>query len=160
VKFNDLINLIEQQSLTERDKDILATLLVGEAGGEKDYIASMASVMSVVTNRAGGDLSKFVKVATQPKQFSTFNKIQTPQQMDLRISQAKKHPAFAGARNIVDSALKRTLPSVVGSATHYYANKGAEKIKPPFWTKTGSPQPTGQVGSHAFFTNIPYQKIK
>ena len=52
MKFQELVNLLEQADLpppayvqqfdlSDRDKDILATLLVKEAGGERDYISGM-----------------------------------------------------------------------------------------------------------------------
>ena len=63
MKFNNLVKKIleqadippahiQQYDLSERDKNILATLLVKEAGGEKDYVAGMAGVMNVIYNRA------------------------------------------------------------------------------------------------------------
>lgn len=160
MKFSGLLHILEQtySQLSQRDRDILATLLIGEAGGEQDYIAGMAAVMNVITNRAKNDITKFIPVALQRKQFSTFNKIKTQGDMNQRILMAKKHPAYNQALSIVDSALKRTLPPVVGTSTHYYANLGTQKITPPTWTKQGNP--SDQIGSHKFYTNVPYRRVK
>ena len=64
MRFNDIVNSILEQNvsrplLSQRDQDILATLLVREAGGEKDYIAGMAGVMNVIVNRAKKNPANF-----------------------------------------------------------------------------------------------------
>lgn len=162
MRFNRLVAVLIEQNvapgISEKDKDIVAALLIGEAGGEKDYVAGMGAVMNVIVNRANNNPTKFVAVATQPKQFSAFNNIKTTTDMDRVIARAKLHPNFKTARSIVDSAVRKSLPSVVGPSTHYYANLGTQKIAAPKWSKKGTP--VSQVGSHKFLTNIPYKTVK
>lgn len=162
MRFNNLVTALMEQntapSISERDRDIVAALLIGEAGGEKDYVAGMGAVMNVIVNRAKNNPAKFVAVVTQPQQFSAFNNIKTSADMDKAIAKAKLHPNFKTARSLVDSAARKSLPSVVGPSTHYYANLGAQKIAAPRWSKKGTP--TAQVGSHKFLTNIPYRTVK
>ena len=71
MKFNRLVEKILEQvdvpayvqqfDLSDREKDILATLLVKEAGGEKDYITGMAAVMNVIVNRAKNNPREFLR---------------------------------------------------------------------------------------------------
>jgi spore germination cell wall hydrolase CwlJ-like protein len=143
---------IQQYDLPDRDKDILATLLVKEAGGEQDYIAGMAGVMNVIFNRAKGNPRDFVRVAIAPKQFSAFNAVKTPQQMASLIAATKSHKAFNAAKQLVQSAIKGKLSDITSRSTHYFAAAGPSKIKAPKWadpTKT-----TNKIGNHQFYTNI------
>lgn len=162
MKLNDLYKLVIELALpspvakttgpSSRDRDILATLLVKEAGGDADYVSSMAGVMNAVVNRAKRDPSKFVAVATKPRQFSCFDAIKTPQMMDVLIQKTKMHPAYNAALSLVDSALKGKLMDITQGSTHYYANKGINKIKAPYWANPT--KKTNQIGSHQYLKDI------
>lgn len=148
-------SLLEQAgipSLSERDKDILATLLVKEAGGEQDYIAGMAGVMNVINNRAKGNTKDFINQATKKFQFSAFNGITTPQQMNQLIAATRSHKAFKAAREMVDRAVSSKLTDVTSKSTHYYAASGPNKIAPPKWADPA--KKTNKIGHHQFYTGI------
>jgi spore germination cell wall hydrolase CwlJ-like protein len=168
VKLNDLYKLVVELTLpapvskpfmlSARDRDILATLLVREAGGDVDYVSSMAGVMNTVVNRARRDPSKFVAVAVQPQQFSCFNNIKTAQMMDALIQKTKQHSAYSSALSLVDSAVKGKLLDITKGSTHYYANKGTNKIKTPYWAEQN--KETNQIGNHLYYKNIKFKKVK
>jgi len=168
VRLNDLYKLVVELTLpapvskpfvlSARDRDILATLLVREAGGDADYVSSMAGVMNSVVNRAKRDPSKFVAVALQPQQFSCFNSIKTPQMMDALIQKTKQHPAYNSALSLVDSAVKGKLLDITQGSTHYYANKGTNKIKTPYWAEPD--KETNQIGNHLYYKDIKFKRVK
>ena len=166
MRFNDLVKKIleavdlppassayvQQLDLSDRDKNILATLLVKEAGGEKDYIAGMAAVMNVIANRAKNDPREFVRQALRRYQFSAFNDVKTPQQMDQAITNARSHKAYNAAMSMVESAIKGKLTDITGKATHYYAASGPNKIVPPKWADPA--RRTNKIGHHQYFKGI------
>lgn len=161
MKFDNLVNSIIEQtrSLSPFDIDVLAALLVKEAGGERDYIAGMAAVMNTIAARAKKNPANYISVALKPKQFSAFNSIKNQQDLVNVVNQTKKHPNFDAAKDMVISAAAGTLPNLIGPATHYHVTKGPSTVKPS-WT---SPQyggknplatPTTTVGSHTFFSGV------
>lgn len=154
--FNNLVKALLEQAglpvLTDRDKDILATLLVKEAGGEKDYIAGMAGVMNVIQTRAKNNPKDFVNQATKKFQFSAFNAIKTPQQMDQLIAATKTHQAYKAAKEMVEKAIQNKLTDVTAKSTHYYAASGPNKITAPKWADPT--KRTNKIGHHQFYTNI------
>ena len=164
MKFNSLVQQILEQAdipppayvqqfdLSDRDKDLLATLLVKEAGGEKDYIAGMAGVMNVIVNRAKNNPRAFVKQSIRKYQFSAFNDIKTPQQMQELINNTKQHRAFNAAKEMVQKAIQGKLTDVTSKSTHYYASSGPNKIKPPKWADPT--KKTNKIGHHQFYTRI------
>jgi hypothetical protein len=161
VKFDNLVNSILEQAraLSPFDIDVLAALLVKEAGGERDYIAGMAAVMNTIAARAKKNPANYISVALKPKQFSAFNSIKTQQDLINVVNQTKKHPNFNAARDMVVSAAAGTLPNLIGPATHYHVTKGSSTVKPS-WTspqyggKNPSATPTTTVGSHTFFSGV------
>lgn len=164
MRFNSLVNklleqadlpppaYVQQYDLSDRDKSILATLLVKEAGGEKDYIAGMAGVMNVIFNRAKGNPKNFVREATRKFQFSAFNTVKTPQQLDQLIASTKSHRAFTAAREIVQKAIAGKLQDITQKSTHYYAASGPNKIQSPKWADPT--KKTNKIGHHQFYSGI------
>ena len=164
MRFNDLVKslleqadlpppaYVQQFDLSDREKDILATLLIKEAGGEKDYIAGMAAVMNVISNRAKNDPRNFVREALKRYQFSAFNAIKTPQQMSQLISDTKKHKAYNAAMSLVQSAIKGKLTDITNKSTHYYAASGPNKIVAPKWADPA--KRTNKIGHHQYYTGI------
>lgn len=143
---------IQQLDLSERDKDILATLLVKEAGGEQDYVSGMAGVMNVIYNRAKGNPKDFVREATKKLQFSAFNNIKTPEQMNQLIASSKSHKAFNSAKQLVQSAIQGKLTDITSKSTHYFAASGPNKINAPRWADPY--KETNKVGHHQFYRDI------
>ena len=159
--FNKLVDTLLEQSkpLSNFDVDTLAALLVKEAGGEADYITGMAGVMNAIASRAGSNPSRFISVALKPKQFSAFNTVKNQQDLVNIINQAKKHPRFNAAREMVLSASKGILPNIVGGASHYHVTSGPSTVAPK-WTapqyggKNVAATPTTTLGHHTFFTGV------
>ncbi len=127
--------------------DTVVACVVLEAGGEGTR--GMQAINEVLTNRAryttGNDsLSSKYKVATQPKQFSCFNK-----GIDTAIAIAKKHPKWAEAKKIVESV----PTNITNGSRFYYANKGRNAIRLPSWGNTFLKRgaKTVQIGNHLFF---------
>lgn len=154
--FNNLVRVLLEQAgipiLSDRDKNILATLLVKEAGGEKDYITGMAGVMNVIANRAKNNPSNFVREATKKLQFSAFNSIKTPQQMDQLIAATKSHRAYGAAMEMVQKAVTGRLTDITKKSTHYYAASGPNKILAPKWADPA--KKTNKIGHHQFYSGI------
>lgn len=161
MKFDSLVQSILEQvkPLSPFDIDVLAALLVKEAGGERDYITGMAGVMNVIATRAKNNPAGFIGVALKPKQFSAFNAIKTQQDLINIVNQTKKHPRFNAARQMVVSASQGKLPNIVGGASHYHVTSGQSTVKPR-WTspqyggKNPQATPTTTLGHHTFFTGI------
>jgi len=161
VTFNRLVySILEQvKPLSPFDIDVLAALLVKEAGGEKDYVAGMAGVMNTIAARANNNPSNFIKVALQPKQFSAFNNIKSQQDLVNVVTQTKTHPRFNAAKEMVVSASRGTLPNLIGQAKHYHVTKGPSTVTPS-WTspqyggKNPLAKPTTTIGSHTFFSGV------
>lgn len=161
MKFDTLVNSILEQTkqLSPFDIDVLAALLVKEAGGERDYIAGMAAVMNTIAARAKKNPANYIGVALKPKQFSAFNNVRNQQDLVNIVTQTKKHPNFNAARDMVLSATAGTLPNLIGPATHYHVTQGPSTVKPS-WTspqyggKNPSATPTTTVGSHTFFSGV------
>jgi len=161
MRYNRLVSIILEavSQPPAFDVDVLATLLVKEAGGEKDYIAGMAGVMNTIVARANKNSKFFIPVALKPRQFSALNNIKTQQQLTALVNQTKSHPNFNAAKNIVFSAYKGTLPNLIGTAKHYHVTKGSSKATPSWSTpqyggKNIAALPTATIGNHTFFSGV------
>ncbi|MCA4960986.1 cell wall hydrolase [Pseudomonas sp. Y24-6] len=138
---------------TDRDRDILARTLWGEARGES--LAGQIAVAWTIRNRVFDGKAKswwgegYAGVCLKPWQFSCWNK-NDPNYAYL--SGAKPIPAaqYAQALKAADQVMAGTTPDPTGGATHYYATT---MPKPPTWAK-GAKQ-TLQLGHHIFFNNVP-----
>ena len=117
-----------------RNRDICATALVMEAGGEGRI--GMELVWQVVWERVASKRwpDTPVKVLLQPKQFSCFNNVS----LGRAITTAQKHPRWRDALGIV-SAPPVYRPSVnARGCNHYHATY----IKKPYWARGVEPQLT------------------
>ncbi len=117
-----------------RDRDICATALIMEAGGEGR--TGMELVWQVVWERVASKRwpDTPAKVLLQPKQFSCFNNVS----LGRAINTAQKHPRWRDALGIV-SAPPVYRPSVnVRGCNHYHATY----IKKPYWAKGVEPKLT------------------
>lgn len=131
--------------LDQRQMDVLAACLVGEAGGEGPR--GMQAVMNVIVNRSGNDYLKFSAVALRPKQFSMFNKAtgsKPTKTVAQIIDQYRNHPLWAQAHLYVRDAVAGTLPDVTVNAKFYHAQRVAPKWANP-------KNRTAQVGNHVFY---------
>ena len=138
---------------TEKDRDILARTLWGEARGES--LTGQIAVAWTIRNRVFDGKAKswwgegYSGVCLKPWQFSCWNK-NDPN--DAYLSGAKPIPAaqYAQALKAADQVMADATPDPTGGATHYYATT---MPKAPTWAK-GAKQ-TLKLGQHVFFKDVP-----
>lgn len=134
----------------DRDVDVLARTLWGEARGEG--AAGMIAVGWTIRNRAakpgwwGRDIAS---VCQAPWQFSCWNKSDPNYPF---LSGAKQIPAgeYLRAREAALAVISGSQPDPTGGATHYYATTMA---KPPAWAAKA--KRTATIGHHVFFRDVP-----
>lgn len=141
--------------------DVIATTLIGEAGGEGEQ--GMHAVMNVIMNRvrnSNDPVRAAVAVVLKPKQFSMFNSY-TLGNTDIRIiiDRAKQHPNWKVAANLASKGLAKQLPDITSGATHYHVSKGKSRVMPK-WThptfggRNNQAIVTNTIGAHTFLKNV------
>jgi spore germination cell wall hydrolase CwlJ-like protein len=138
---------------TEKDRDILARTLWGEARGES--LAGLQACAWTIRNRVEDGKAKswwgegYAGVCQKPYQFSCWN------------ANDPNAPFLTGAKPIPAGEYKRALavalavmagvvPDPTGGATHYYATS---MPKPPTWVKGATLTLT--LGRHLFYKDVP-----
>ncbi|MBC3948368.1 cell wall hydrolase [Pseudomonas folii] len=144
-------------TLSDKDRDILARTLWGEARGEG--LAGQIAVAWSIRNRVEMDLHNDGKpdwwgegysgVCLKPWQFSCWNK-NDPNFPYL--SGAKVIPAaqLMQAFKAADLVMSAAEPDPTGGATHYYATT---MPKAPAWAAKA--KQTLKLGHHVFFKDVP-----
>lgn len=144
-------------TVTEKDRDVLARTLWGEARGEG--LAGQIAVAWTIRNRVDMDLHNdgkpdwwgegYAGVCLKPWQFSCWNK-NDPNYAYL--SGAKPIPAgqLPQARKAADIVIDGLQPDPTGGATHYYATT---MPKAPAWAAKA--RQTLKLGHHVFFKDVP-----
>jgi spore germination cell wall hydrolase CwlJ-like protein len=138
---------------TEKERDILARTLWGEARGES--LAGQIAVAWTIRNRVNDGKIKswwgegYAGVCQKPYQFSCWNR-SDPNYASL--SGAKQIPfrELAQARIAADQVIDGKVSDPTDGATHYYATT---MPKAPAWT-VGA-QRTLTLGRHVFFKDVP-----
>lgn len=138
---------------TDKDRDIFARTLWGEARGES--LAGQIAVAWTIRNRVNDGKDKswwgegYAGVCQKPYQFSCWNK-NDPN--FAYLSGAKPIPVreFAQVQIAADQVMSGKVLDPTGGATHYYATT---MPKPPVWAK-GAKQ-TLKLGRHVFFKDVP-----
>lgn len=138
---------------SEKDRDILARTLWGEARGEG--LDGQVAVAWTIRNRVfdGNDKSwwgeGYAGVCLKPWQFSCWNQ-NDPNHAYL--CGAKPIPAaqFAQAQRAADQVMSGSVPDPTGGATHYYATT---MPKAPAWAAKA--KQTLRLGHHVFFKDVP-----
>ena len=138
---------------TEKDLDILARRLWGEARGES--LAGQIAVAWTIRNRVDDGNAKswwgegYAGVCQKPYQFSCWNK-NDPN--FAYLSGAKQIPfrEFARAQIAADHVIAGTAPDPTGGATHYYSTTMPNA---PKWTEGATR--TLRLGHHVFFADVP-----
>jgi spore germination cell wall hydrolase CwlJ-like protein len=140
-------------NVTDKDRDILARTLWGEARGE-DFIGQIA-VAWTIRNRVFDGKTKswwgegYAGVCLKPWQFSCWNK-NDPNYAYL--SGAKPIPTreLARARMAADHVIDSAAPDPTNGSTHYYATT---RPKPPAWAAKATETLT--LGRHIFLKEVP-----
>jgi spore germination cell wall hydrolase CwlJ-like protein len=137
---------------TEKDRDILARTLWGEARGES--LAGQIAVAWTIRNRVNDGRNKswwgegYAGVCEAKYQFSCWN-ANDPNFPFL--SGAKQIPfrELAQARIATDQVIDGKVPDPTGGATHYYATT---MPKAPTWSRGATL--TLKLGHHVFFRDV------
>jgi spore germination cell wall hydrolase CwlJ-like protein len=131
---------------TERDRDILARTLYGEARGEG--LAGQIAVACTIRNRVN-DGEGYAGVCLKPYQFSCWNK-NDPNYPHLSGAKPIPPKQFAQAQRAADLVISGQEPDITRGATHYYATT---MPKAPAWAKDATQ--TLRLGNHVFFKDVP-----
>lgn len=137
---------------SEKDIDVLARTLWGEARGE-GYDGQIA-VAWTIRNRVNDGKSKswwgegYQGVCLKPYQFSCWNKAD-PNYKYLIGARQIPPSQLEQARRAAFAVVNGSVPDPTNGATHYYA----DTIKAPDWAAKATR--TLHLGHHIFFKNVP-----
>jgi spore germination cell wall hydrolase CwlJ-like protein len=145
--------LEKSMTVTEKDRDVLARTLWGEARGEG--AAGQVAVAWTIRNRVFDGKKKswwgegYAGVCQKAWQFSCWN---TNDPNYPYLSGAKQIPfrELAQARIAADQVIDGKQPDPTDGATHYYA---ATMPKAPGWAAKA--KLTMKLGHHVFFRDVP-----
>jgi len=138
---------------SEKDRDVLARTLWGEARGES--LAGMVAVAWTIRNRVNDGKAKswwgegYAGVCLKPYQFSCWNKNDPNFPF---LSGAKPIPVaeMAKAVMVATAVMDGAYPDPTGGATHYYATT---MPKPPAWEAKAKQML--KLAHHVFFKDVP-----
>jgi spore germination cell wall hydrolase CwlJ-like protein len=145
--------LEKSMTITEKDRDVLARTIWGEARGE--VLAGRIAVAWTICNRVmdGKDRSwwgeGYAGVCQAPWQFSCWNK-SDPNYPFLSGARQIPFRELAQCRVIADQVIDGKVPDPTSGATHYHA---LAMKKPPAWAAKA--KQTLKLGGHAFFKDVP-----
>lgn len=138
--------------VTDKDRDILARTLWGEARGET--LAGQIAVACTIRNRVNDGIAKswwgegYAGVCQKPYQFSCWNRNDPNYQFLIDVKQIPFRE-LAQARIAADQVIDGKVDST-GGATHYYA---LSMKTPPAWAAKA--KQTLKLGGHVFFKDVP-----
>ncbi|WP_062381972.1 cell wall hydrolase [Pseudomonas abietaniphila] len=139
--------------VTDKDRDVLARTLWGEARGEG--LAGMVAVAWSIRNRVEDGKEKswwgegYAGVCQKPYQFSCWNK-GDPNQPYLTGAKQIPFRELAQCRIAADQVIDGRVADPTGGATHYYA---ASMPSAPKWANGA--KKTLTLGNHIFFKDVP-----
>lgn len=144
-------------TVSEKDRDILARTLWGEARGEG--LTGQIAVAWSIRNRVEMDLHDdgkpdwwgegYAGVCQKAWQFSCWNK-NDPNYPFLSGAEPIPPSQFAQAREAASIVIDGKQPDPTGGATHYYATT---MLKAPDWAAKA--KRTLKLGRHIFFRDVP-----
>ncbi|CAH0152789.1 cell wall hydrolase [Pseudomonas mediterranea] len=140
-------------TVSEKDRDILARTLWGEARGEG--LAGQIAVACAIRNRVEDGRAKswwgegYVGVCQAPYQFSCWNK-NDPNYPYLSGAKPIPPKQLAQAQRAADLVISGAEPDLTKGATHYYATT---MPKAPAWAAKATQ--TLRLGNHLFFKDVP-----
>lgn len=117
--------------------EVVAAVLIAEAGGERDPARSMRAVREVIQMRAWQQQRTELAVVTAPRQFSCLNRTTTAR----LVAAAKSHPQWPAAARLAAAPVAQ---ATVWQANHYHA-----ATINPAWAKGA--RPIAIVGGHYFY---------
>jgi N-acetylmuramoyl-L-alanine amidase len=131
--------------LDRSDREIVATCLVLEAGGEGPE--GMQAVLNVILNRSQGNLYRMVPETLKYGAFSCMAAVWRTEQPDftpLFARAIEQHTAYEQAMELIALMEAGFLADNTGGATHYHA----ESIR-PYWADSLRYLTT--IGRHIFY---------
>ena len=137
----------------EKDRDILARTLWGEARGEGP--AGQIAVAWTIRNRVFDGNTKswwgegYAGVCQKPYQFSCWNR-NDPNFPYLSGTKAIPFREFAQAQIAADQVIAGKVPDPTSGATHYYATTMPAA---PVWAAKA--KQTLKLGHHVYFKDVP-----
>lgn len=140
-------------TVTEKDCDILARTLWGEARGES--LTGQIAVAWTIRNRVNDGEAKswwgegYAGVCKKPYQFSCWNK-NDPNFVFLSGGKQIPFREFAQAQIAAAQVIAGKVPDPTGGATHYYATTMPSA---PVWAAKA--KQTLRLGRHVFFKDVP-----
>lgn len=146
-----MIDRMDATQRRQRDIDMLARTIYGEARGE--LVRGKEAVAAVIMNRVrrarqrggywwGDDV---VGVCAKPWQFSCWNEGDSNRRKIEAVTAANR--TFQTCIRIARRALAGTLPDPTDGATHYHA----AGITPPWAQKR---VPAAEIGEHRFYNDV------
>jgi len=140
-------------TVTQNDLDILARTIAAEARSES--VLGQAAVAHVALNRLvsqhGGE-ENLTDILLDSKQFSAWNKRQNYTDMK-NVYINKDDPSYENAKSISIAVLDGRITDPTYGSNHYYANKGENKVSPPYWYNEQLKKAKTnryQIGNHLF----------
>lgn len=140
-------------TVTDRDRDVLARTLYGEARGEG--LIGMLAVAWTIRNRVNDGQERswwgegYAGVCQKPYQFSCWNK-GDPNYSSVSGARQIPFRELTQCQIAADQVIDGNVPDPTGGATHYYATTLS---RAPAWAD--SAKPTLKLGSHMFFKDVP-----
>lgn len=141
-------------------KEVIAAILIGEAGGEKS--PGMQAVLNVMQNRTKqpNSATSIYYVATKKWQFSAYNRVSVSKKWTeaKMVAYFRRHVNYKKAYQLIYHLNHGNIDDVTGGATHFY---NPDKVKTaPSWApvkfggKNKKAKFTVQIGSHLFFKDV------
>lgn len=140
-------------TVTEKDRDILARTLWGEARGES--LAGLQACAWTIRNRVEDGKAKswwgegYAGVCQKPYQFSCWN-ANDPNSPFLKGAKPIPAGEYKRALAVASAVIAGVVPDPTGGATHYYATS---MPKAPAWVKGATLTLT--LGGHRFYKDVP-----
>ena len=139
-------------ALSQREIQILAQTLLGEAGGEG--LQGMRAVAHVIRNRMASNRfpNSAIGVAQQPQQFSAWNSGEGGN------NPGRYGPGSAGwntAIQAINQVFNGNDQDITGGATHYWAPRGMPNGRDPYWARSETTNGRVRIGNQIFLPRNP-----
>jgi len=156
VQRSDSTNPVKFGGYSRRNAiNIVARTIFVEAQGEG--YRGLEYVASVIWNRSKGDPEKMPGVCKAESQFSCWNGM-TPDEWNPKNFTYKERtgPVWDASVALATKMFEGKFNSV-GDYTHYYANRGPNAVKTPYWAVGARGH---QLKNHIFFTDAELARAK
>jgi len=133
-----------QLAAEQLQDEIVAAVIIKEAGGEGNL--GMQAVANVIHNRAKKSRQSHFAVVTRKHQFECIAPVVVRKKMTYSqfVSNAKAHPKFSYAFELVKKMKAGSLPDVTKGSTHFH-----NPSMTPYWAKVLPLRVT--IGRHLFY---------